>query len=208
MALRNAIRSESGTVGDEAFEEAFETFQSGEKKEWNPETLERTARHEAGHALMCCLSGEIPSYLTVVARASHGGYMQHGDREDKPLYTKDELLARIRTSLGGRAAEIVCYGEKDGISTGASGDLHSATSLARRMICSYGMDEKLGLASVDGEEAMSAPYTERVNEILKEEMEASVTAIREHREILDRFVTALLEKNHLKGDEIEKLFKA
>ena len=207
MALRNAIRSESGTVGDEAFEEAFETFQSGEKKQWSPETLERTARHEAGHALLCCLSGEIPSYLTVVARASHGGYMQHGDREDRPLYTKDELLARIRTSLGGRAAEIVCYGEKDGISTGASGDLHHATETARRMICSYGMDEKLGLAAVGADVAASAPYTERINEILTEQMAAAVKAIRENRDILDRFVSALLEKNHLKGDEIEKLFK-
>lgn len=208
MALRSAIRSDSGTVGDEAFEEAFETYQSGEKKPWNPASLERTARHEAGHALLCCLSGEIPSYLTVVARASHGGYMQHADSEDKPLYTKEELLWRIRTSLGGRAAELVCYGERDGVSTGASGDLQSATAIATRMVCSYGMDEKLGLAAVDGEVASSAPYLARVNEILRQQMEAAVSLIRENREILDRFTKALLEKNHLKGDEIEKLFRA
>ena len=210
MALRSAIRSESGAVGDEAFEEAFETFQSGEKKEWSRETLERTARHEAGHALLCCLSGEIPSYLTIVARADHGGYMQHGDREDKPLYTKEELLGRIRTSLGGRAAELVYYGTEDGVSTGASGDLYSATRLAERMICAYGMDETVGLAYV-GESAAASPYytvvRDRINAILSEEMEKSIRAITEHRAIIDRFVSALLEKNHLKGDEIEALFK-
>ncbi len=207
MALRGAIRSESGKVSDEMFEEAFETFQSGEKKEWSTDTLERTARHEAGHALLCCLSGEIPSYLTVVARASHGGYMQHADREDKPLYTKEELLASVRTALGGRAAEIVCYGEKDGVSTGASGDIYSATRTVESMLCSYGMDEKLGLAYADKTVANTQRYHDRVNEILKEQLALSVDLIRENRATLDRFVAALLEKNHLKGDEIEALFK-
>ena len=127
LALRSAIRQGSTVVNDEILEEAFETFNNGETKKWDVSQLERVARHEAGHALLCYLGGETPSYLTIVARGDHGGYMQHADQEGKALYTKDELLARIKTSLGGRAAEIVYYGERDGISTGASGDLASAT---------------------------------------------------------------------------------
>ena len=111
-------------------------FHSGEKKQWDEALLQRVARHEAGHAFLCWHSGETPSYLTVVARADHGGYMRHGDREEKCLYTKDELLANIRTSLGGRAAELLYYGPKEGVSTGASGDLASATRTAQHIICS------------------------------------------------------------------------
>ena len=72
LALRSAIRDGSTTVTDEIFEEAFETFNSGEVKKWDISQLERVARHEAGHALICCLSGETPSYLTIVARGRHG----------------------------------------------------------------------------------------------------------------------------------------
>ncbi|WP_300347374.1 AAA family ATPase [uncultured Oscillibacter sp.] len=134
LALRNAVKSENFTVTDEILENAFESFNSGEVKKWAPEELERTARHEAGHALLCWLGGETPSYLTIVARASHGGYMQHGGNEDKGSYTKEELLARIRTALGGRAAETVYYGDYGGVSTGARSDLQNATRTAEHMM--------------------------------------------------------------------------
>ncbi len=209
MALRNAIRSENGVISDAEFEEAFETFNSGDKKEWNPETLTRTARHEAGHALLCKLGGEMPSYLTIVARASHGGYMQHGDTENKGVYTKKELLARIRTALGGRAAELVYYGEEDGVSTGASGDLATATYVAENMICAYGMDEASGLSCVSNSEKGSpsfAPVRTRVNEILGEEMEKTVKLILEHKCVIDKLVEELLEKNHLKENDMARIF--
>lgn len=210
MALRSALRAESGAVGDAAFEEAFETFHGGARKTWNPDTLTRTARHEAGHALLCWLSGETPSYLTVVARGDHGGYMQHADGEDKPLYTKRELLARIRTALGGRAAELVYYGEEEGISTGAGGDLRSATAMAEGMLCHYGMDRELGLACVS-ETAGAACYGEvrrRVNTILQEQLEAAVSACAANRAAIDAMVEALTERNHLRGPEIEAIFAA
>ncbi|MBR6825033.1 MAG: AAA family ATPase, partial [Oscillospiraceae bacterium] len=149
LALRSAIRAGGTFVSDAILEEAFETFVSGEEKKWDISQLRRVAIHESGHALMCWLGGETPSYLTIVARGNHGGYMQHADREGKAIYTREELLARIRTSLGGRGAEIVYYGLEDGISTGASGDLASATDLARRLLCNYGMDDAFGLAVVD-----------------------------------------------------------
>lgn len=209
LALRNAAKTENFTVTDEILENAFEAFNSGEVKKWAPEELERTARHEAGHALLCWLSGETPSYLTIVARASHGGYMQHGDNEDKGSYTKEELLARIRTSLGGRAAETVYYGDEDGVSTGASGDLQNATRLAEQMICAYGMDDVIGLGCVNLQNVSgSAYYTEirkRVNDILNYQFMKARQAVSENRAAVDKLVETLMLKNHIKGPEIDEI---
>ena len=206
LALRSAIREGSTVVDDAIFEEAFETFNSGDVKKWDDSTLERVARHEAGHALICYLSGETPSYLTVVARGSHGGYMQHADNEGKAIYTKDELLAKIRTSLGGRAAEIVYYGEQNGISTGASGDLHTATSIAQQIICTYGMDADFGLSvvgsGVGGE--LATMIRTCVNRILDEQMKEAIRLISENKNKIDSLVKELINKNHLNGSEIEK----
>lgn len=208
LALRSAIREGSTKVTDAILEEAFETFNNGETKNWDASQLERVARHEAGHAFMCWYSGETPSYLTIVARGNHGGYMQHADKEGKAIYTKEELLSRIKTSLGGRAAEIAYYGNKDGISTGASGDLLSATNVARQIICTYGMDSDFGLAVVSNDVAsngaMSIEVREAVNRILKEQMEETVRIIAENKDKLDALVEELMIKNHMNGLEIEK----
>lgn len=208
LALRSAIRQRSTVVNDAVLEEAFENFNSGEQKRWDPSQLERVARHEAGHALLCWLGGEKPSYLTVVARGNHGGYMQRAEQEGKAIYTRDELLARIRTSLGGRAAEIVYYGDKDGISTGASGDLQSATAVAQQIVCTYGMDEEFGLAVVSGAVAngeMSAEVRTVVNRILKEQMDEAVRLVRENKDAIDALVMELMYKNHLNEQEIARI---
>lgn len=208
FALRSAIREGSTDVTDAILDEAFETFNGGEVKKWDASQLERVARHEAGHTVVCCAGGEIPSYLTVVARGDHGGYMQHAEQEGKAIYTKDELLAKIRTSLGGRAAEIVYYGENDGISSGASGDLDSATYTAKRIVCTYGMDESVGLASTDIDDAsMSAEARAAVGRILREQMEETIRIVSENRNKIDALVGELMVKNHLSGAEIEKIMK-
>lgn len=212
LALRSAIRDGGLKVTDEIFEDAFETFTGGEVKKWDASQLERVARHEAGHAFLCWQGGETPSYLTVVARGDHGGYMLHGDNEGKMIFTKDELLARIRTSLGGRAAEIVYYGEKDGMSTGASGDLSSATRLARQIICTYGMAEEFGLAVIDQDSArfseLSSEVRDAVNKILADEMKKAVELISAHKNCIDALVEQLLVKNHMNGAEIDRVLGA
>ncbi len=211
LSLRTAIRDGNMKVTDDIFEEAFETFNSGEKKQWDASQLERVARHEAGHAFLCWMSGETPSYLTIVARGDHGGYMQHDDEEGKAIYTKDELLAKIRTSLGGRASEIVYYGEKDGISTGASGDLESATNIASHIICSYGMDDNFGLAVIDQQAArsgdLSGEVRKEVNKILSDEMRNAIKLIEENKPAIDALVEQLLVNNHLTGNEIKEIFE-
>ena len=208
LALRSAIREGSVVVNDEILEEAFETFNGGEIKKWDVSQLERVARHEAGHALICWLSGETPTYLTVVARGNHGGYMQCAEREGKAIYTKDELLARIRTALGGRAAEIVYYGERDGVSTGASGDLDTATDIARQIVCTFGMVDSFGLSVIGIKDTqngvMSVEVRNAVNAILKEQMTEAIRLISENKEKIDSLTAELITRNHLNGAEITK----
>ncbi len=208
LALRGAIRSDGFKVDDSAFEEAFETFFSGDKREWREDTLLRTARHETGHALISWLAGDKPSYVTIVARGDHGGYMQAGDSEGKGIYTKAEMLSKIRTSLAGRAAEIVYYGEESGVSTGASGDLAHATAVAVDMLVGYGMDDEMGLSYIDNIERTSLYPTvlKRVNQILKSELDEAVRIIESQKEAVDKMVDKLISINRLKENEIDELF--
>ncbi|MDE7379799.1 MAG: ATP-dependent metallopeptidase FtsH/Yme1/Tma family protein, partial [Clostridia bacterium] len=211
LALRNVLKTKDYLLSDSVLEDAFEMFNSGSVKKWSENELMRTARHEAGHALMCYLGGQTPSYLTIVARGSHGGYMQYSDGEDKGTYTKKELLSRVRTALGGRAAEVVYYGEEDGVSTGASGDLRTATNIIENMICNYGMDETVGLSSVELKNVTSSHHyaliVERINEVLAREFTTVKASISKHRAAIDALVEMLIEKNALKSNEIENILK-
>lgn len=203
MANRIAVKAHA-VIDDSALDEAYETVVHGSKKDWGFEYLERVARHEAGHALLNFLSGNTPVYLTIVARGDHGGYMEHSAEENGPLQTRGELVNRIRTALGGRAAELVYYGDEEGLSTGASGDLRSATRIAVSMIQSYGMDKDYGLYVGEANETDSAEIRAKVNAVLARELENAVDAIRENRVRMDRLVGQLLKKNKLTAKEIEE----
>lgn len=209
-SLRMAVRTNKDKVDDEIFEEAFETFNFGEEKKWDISELKRTAYHEAGHAFLCWQSGETPSYLTIVARGNHGGYMLHGDTENCGSYTKSMLLSRIRTALGGRAAELVFFGEDEGLTTGASGDLKTATAIAKSMVCSYGMDESVGLAVVQDNEIadgfMSQKVRDAVVNILNEELSKAKDILKCNRAAVDKIVEVLLKENHLSSNEIDDIF--
>ncbi len=207
FAARNAAKS-SGILTDQTLENALETIQHGEEKNLGAANIERIARHESGHAFLCWLGGETPAYLTIVARGEHGGYMEHSETSViAPLRTKDSLLKNIRTALGGRAAEIVYYGEEGGISSGASTDLERATEIAKAMICKYGMDKEMGLATLSGNEITMGPLVEKINSrvsgTLNSQMREAVEAISAARVKIDSLVLKLLEKNRLTGDEIE-----
>ena len=214
LAVRTAVQNDRDYVDDAAFEEAFETFNGGEKKEWSQEVVLKTARHEAGHALISWLLGDKPSYITIVSRGNYGGYMQHANqeevtgytREELLDYTKKELLARIATSLGGRAAESVYYGKEDGISTGASGDLRNATELARRMLCEFGMDRDYGMVVIDSNQIFqTVKVNQRINRILDEQLNAAIHLISENRSKMDALVDKLLRLNHLNQEEIDTI---
>jgi cell division protease FtsH len=212
-ASRTAIKKDS-ELTDEILLEAMDTSREGEAKEWSPEFLESTARHEAGHTIMYWLSGWISPEVSIIARADHGGGMRRCEDEIKrESLTREEMLARIRTSLGGRAAELLYYGNDKGLTTGAAGDLENATHIARQMICRYGMDEKFGLLAAPElfkhAEAISSPLYQQVNEaagrMLKEEMEKTLKLLEQNRSHMDAVVKVLLEKNRILRSDIESI---
>lgn len=208
FALRNAIKG-NATIGDKDFEEAFETFNGGEKRLWSTKDLEKTARHEAGHTLIYWLSGNTPAYVTIVSRGDHGGYMQRNE-EEKSGYTRRELLESIRCSLGGRGAELVYYGDEDGVSTGASSDIKNATRLAQAMICHYGMDEEVGLISadyLDKDAEYQSIVRRRINQILSEQLAIAKEQIAKNRVAVDELVKVLLETNYLKASQINEILE-
>lgn len=208
MAIRNAIQNNLDFVTDHVLEEAFEAFTNGESKEWNAATTLRTARHEAGHTLISWLSGEKPSYVTIVSRGDHGGYMQYADQSERMGFTKSEILSRITAALGGRAAEIVYYGNDGGLSTGASSDLRIATDLAKQMLCSYGMDEEFGLAVINPDNSYISPILHKtINELLKKQFKEAINLISNHKSKLDQLVNGLLECNSLKANAIDKIMQ-
>ncbi len=212
FSMRIAIRENKSEVNDEVFEEAFESFNYGEEKKWDASELKKTAYHEAGHAFLCWYSGETPSYLTIVARGNHGGYMLHGDTESRGSYTKSMLLDRIRTSLGGRASELVFFGDEDGLTTGASGDLKTATAIAKSIVCSYGMDDNMGLAVVQENELstgiMAQQVRDAVNSILTKELNNAKNILQQNETAIRKIVEELLHKNHLSANEIDSIFSA
>ncbi len=209
LAVRSALRKGADAVDDALLEESFETFNSGEEKKWDSETVLCTARHEAGHTLISFLQGETPSYVTVTSRGDYGGYMQHANREKKMTSSRRDIMAQIRTALGGRAAEIVYYGREDGLSSGAVSDLRNATARAEQMLRFFGMDEEFGLAYIDDpSDPEKALIRSRVNAILKEELETAIRQISENRAKLDALVEALVASGSLKKADIERILGA
>lgn len=204
-AIREAIRSNT-IVDDALMDEAFEKYNSGEEKKWEESTLLRVARHEAGHAFICSYFGERPSYLTIVARDDHGGYMQHADNTNKGVRTKEDLLHNICTSMGGRAAELVYYGEKDGVTTGPSGDLQNATNIAMNMVCYYGMyGDEVGLGVINHNEIDKYPAAKAcVDKIISEQLELAIRLITENKSKMDNLINTLMDKMHLTEDQIQE----
>lgn len=210
LALRAAIRENQHCVTDAIFEEAFEIYNNGEKKNVSESQLERVAVHEAGHALVCYLSGKKPSYLTIVSRGKHSGYMQYNENETLSVYTKKELLSIIRTSLAGRASEMIYYDGDEGLSSAAVGDLLSATKLAQQIVCSYGMESNIGLASISESAAingmLSVDIRNAVNKILDKEMQNALKLIEKNKNCMNLLIKELLDKNHLSEAEMKEIF--
>lgn len=214
MAARSAAKSDE-VLTDKVIEEALETVRFGEARVRDIEASTRTARHEAGHVIMYWISGWWPVYVTVVSRGSHGGYMAPcaEEIERRGSRTRDELLADIDVSLGGRGAEIVYYGSDAGLTTGASQDLENSTNIARAMVCRYGMYEEFGLTVTPElmkyEGALSSPVylelNEITNKILKEQMEKTLKLLEGNRQHLDTVAEALLDKERLSSEDLKKI---
>ena len=190
---------------------ALEQYNHGERKEHTPEYYKSVAIHETGHAYVSYISGDKPSYITIESRGGYGGYMQHANQEDATEYTRDELLAWIRTSLAGRAAEQVFYGKEKSLNTGAYGDLQHATDVAFQIVCTYGMEEDQLIALSKDEilqSELAGEYTAKVNEILKTEMKNAIEIIENAKDKIRRIADVLVKENRLTGKQFEELMEA
>ncbi len=209
-AFRNGVQLTDGLLI-----ESLDTILDGEAKEWSAEFLEGTAWHEAGHTVMYWHSGWLSPEVSIVARANYGGGMRRAVEEiERECLTHSELLAAIRTDLGGRVAEMLHLGDDCGLSTGASSDLEHASNVARKIICRYGMDQTFGLGTMtemlNHPEALGTPlYREvqlRVSCILKEQEALTRECLTRHKEELDAVANALLKKNRLLKSDLETIF--
>ena len=207
-AIRDSIRKNE-PITDELLDEAFEKCIYGDVVTVSTEEdMLHTARHEVGHALMELHNGKYPVYICVVSRANFGGYLLPEERKHLHI-TKEDLLSWIRTSLGGRAAEMEYYG-KAGITTGSSSDLEKATKIARAMVTKYGMyEEELGLQVIDETEYENQPIArELVNQILSKQLSEARRIVRENKEAADRIVEALLrsKNKYLNQTELKRAY--
>ncbi|MBO4689033.1 MAG: AAA family ATPase [Clostridiales bacterium] len=207
LAVRKANKA-GVKLDDDILLNAFEEFSYGEKKENNEEYTRSVAIHESGHAYICALSGEKPSFVTIVSRGDFGGYMQHENSEKTPSYTKEQLIWKIRTALAGRAAEIEFFGDK-GINTGVSGDIRQATSIAMRIICTYGMVDG-NLTSVDFDDLIGSESGDKrlnqANEILLSEMGETQKLVHEGKVKIKKLADYLMKNNQATEEKILEIF--
>ena len=204
----NDAAKQSRTMTDNDLLTALEEYEFGEKKEHTLDYYKCVAIHETGHAYVSYISGDKPSYITIESRGSFGGYMRHANQEDVTDYTREELLARIRTSLAGRAAEQVFFGKAKSLNTGASSDLKNATDIAFRIVCTYGMedDQLITLAKDEVlQSALAGEYTAKVNEILKAEMKNTIEIIENAKDKIQKIADVLTKENRLTGKQFEEL---
>ena len=176
-----------------------------------------TAYHEAGHAVvMHALPGQDPvSQITIVPRGQAGGMTISLPEEDRSYLSKKYMEDEIVALLGGRVAEKLCLGD---ISTGASNDIQRATSIARKMVASYGMSEKLGTVSFESghdevfigrtmsqgrsySEAVASQIDEEVRRVVDEACRRCEELLTERRVQLENVAQYLLEHETMEREE-------
>lgn len=218
-----AARSGHSEVTADDFEKAKDKIQLGTKRDESMNDHEKrvTAYHEAGHALLALLlPGADPVHsVTIVPRGRAMGVTQQLPAEDIHSYSRTYLLHRVIITLGGRAAEEIVFNE---FTTGAENDLSTVTDLVERMICRWGMSEKLGPVSFRrGEEHVflgrelgeSKHFSEHTAMLIDDEIrrviddcyQKAMSLLTEERPRLEKLAEDLLEKEVLTDNEIYSL---
>ena len=182
-----------------------------------------TAYHEGGHTLVgMLLDNTDPVHkVTIIPRGRAGGYTLSLPKEDRYYATRSEMLDELKVLLGGRVAEALVLKE---ISSGASNDLQRATSLARQMICEYGMSGELGPMTFghrqdqvflgrdigrdkDYSEEVAAKIDKEIRKFIDEAYQKTESVLNENMDKLHLIVNALIERETLEGEEIDQLMK-
>ena len=180
--------------------------------------------HESGHAVLGIMlpNGEEVHKITIIPRGMAGGYTQMLPKEERTLVaTKDELLQRITSYLGGRVSEELFCGE---ISTGASDDFKRATQIARSMVCEYGMSDlgPVQLEHKNGEVFLGRDYTnssrnysdavaleidQEIRKIMNECYERAKKILSENKGLVEALAKTLYEKETITKEEIYEVVK-
>jgi cell division protease FtsH len=210
-----AAQQEKKQVEIEDFNEARDKIIMGKQMhsiKMTADELKMTAYHEAGHALVLLMLPEDtdPLYkLTILPRGQSLGSTHYIPIVEKYASSQAEFRAQIAVCMGGRIAEKLVFGE---LQTGASNDFEKATSIAHKMVCRYGMSEKLGQVIYD-KNATGYSYSgetariidQEIKTILDQEYARATQIILDNRDKLEKLAQAALEKETLYADEIYEL---
>ena len=222
-----AARQSKTSVENLDFENAKDKVLMGvERKSMiiSEEEKKNTAYHEAGHALVAKLTpGTDPVHkVSIIPRGRALGVTQQLPMDDKYTYSKDYLMKRLYVLLGGRAAEEIVLNQ---MTTGAGNDIERATDLARKMVTSWGMSDKLGPVTFgkkdehiflgreiaqhkDYSEKTAVEIDEEVKRFVTEAYEESKGLLEKNVNILEAFAKKLLEKETMDGHEIDELISS
>ncbi len=220
-----AVKEGRKKISQEDLMESYLKVKLGRKKKGDKELedIEKTAYHEAGHAIVAKFTaGADPvEQISVISRGASGGVTVYLPEKDRKFLYRKQMLAWLRTGIGGRVAEEIFLGD---ISTGASNDIQQITNIAREMIMDYGMSEKLGMVKYgDLEETKHLGYSYgggkeysedtarmidfEVKRLIDEAYVDAKNLLNEKKEYVKKLVDILLEKEVVTGDEFETLFK-
>ncbi|MDD4908819.1 MAG: ATP-dependent zinc metalloprotease FtsH [Candidatus Omnitrophica bacterium] len=219
-----AARFNKQSVENGDFDRSVERVMMGPEKKshiMSKKEKEITALHESGHALLSLLIPEVNPLkkVSIIPRGLAGGYTFTPPLEDRHYFTKKELSGEIALMLGGRASEEI---NLDEVTTGAQSDLETATSMARRMVCQFGMSVKLGNITLGKREGLvflgrdimeERNYSEDTARIIDGEIKGIVDnaydrarlLLKENQDKLKILAQALLEKEVLDAEEVKKL---
>jgi cell division protease FtsH len=220
-----AARRNKQTIGMSELESAIDRVIAGPERRSriiSEEEKERTAVHEAGHAVVArFLKNHDPVHkITIIAHGMMGGYTRFLPVEDRHLWTRSQFQDRLAATLGGHCAEKLVYGE---MSTGAQNDIEVGTNLARKMVCEYGMSETLGPRTFGHKEEMvflgreigeQKNYSEKIAEAIDEDIrrlietahDEAMRLLTENRHILDLLTSELIKRETLEGEALERVF--
>ena len=224
-AALGAVRHHRMAVTQYDLQEAVDTILAGaQKKNKILSDKEKciVAYHEVGHAMVAALQSHSAPVqkITIVPRTSGAlGFTMQVEDGDHTLMTKEEILAKIATMTGGRAAEEVVF---NSITTGASNDIEKATKMARAMITRYGMTDDFdmvaletvnnaylgGDASLACSERTAATVDDKVVEVVKQQHEKAKQMLIENRGKLDEIAKYLYEKETITGEEFMRILTA
>ena len=222
-ALLSARRRKK-EIGERECEEAVERVVAGPERKSriiNEREKRVLAYHELGHALVARFSEDADPVhkISIVPRGKGAlGYTLTLPEEDRYIITKEELLARIRVTMGGRSAEEVVFDHR---STGAEDDLQKATGLARSLVCRWGMTDTLGPVmyersssnpflgrEMNNQDGVSEKTAGEIDRAVREIVEAchgeAVAIISENRDLIDKLATHLIENEVLNLEEFEE----